>query len=71
VDWALTAKAQALGAQSKQFQIPSNVGAPISPLSPKLADIRLINYDSAKYGSSAERRRLLERWDREVGSLAR
>ena len=25
VDWALTAKAQALGAQAKQFQIPSNV----------------------------------------------
>ncbi len=71
VDWALTAKAQALGAQSKQFQIPSNVGAPISPLSPKLADIKLISYDSAKYGSSAERKRLLERWDREIGSLAR
>jgi iron(III) transport system substrate-binding protein len=71
VDWALTAKAQALGAQSKQFQIPSNVNAPISPLSPKIADIKLINYDFAKYGTSAERKRLLERWDREVGSQPR
>jgi iron(III) transport system substrate-binding protein len=71
VDWALTAKAQALGAQSKQFQIPSNVNAPISPLSPRIADIKLINYDFAKYGSSAERKRLLERWDREVGSIAK
>ncbi len=71
VDWALTAKAQALGAQSKQFQIPSNVNAAISPLSPKTADIKLINYDFAKYGSSAERKRLLERWDREVGSIAK
>jgi iron(III) transport system substrate-binding protein len=71
VDWALTAKAQALGAQSKQFQIPSNVNAPISPLSPKVADIKLINYDFAKYGSSAERKRLLERWDKEVGSIAK
>jgi len=71
VDWALTAKAQALGAQSKQFQIPSNVSAPISPLSPRIADIKLINYDFAKYGSSAERKRLLERWDREVGSIAK
>jgi len=71
VDWALTAKAQALGAQSKQFQIPSNVGAPISPLSPKLADIKLVNYDFAKYGTSAERKRLLERWDKEVGSIAK
>ena len=71
VDWALTPKAQALGAQAKQFQIPSNVNTPISPLSPKIADIKLINYDFAKYGSSAERKRLLERWDREVGSQPR
>jgi iron(III) transport system substrate-binding protein len=71
VDWALTAKAQALGAQSKQFQIPSNVNTPISPLSPKMADIKLINYDFAKYGTSAERKRLLERWDKEVGSIAK
>ena len=71
VDWALTAKAQALGAETKQFQIPSNVNAPISPLSPKLADIKLINYDFGKYGTSAERKRLLERWDKEVGSIAK
>ncbi len=71
VDWALTPKAQALGAQSKQFQIPSNVNSPVSPLSPKVAEIKLINYDFAKYGSAAERKRLLERWDREVASLPR
>ena len=71
VDWALTAKAQALGALAKQYQIPSNVLAPVSPLSPKIADIKLINYDFAKYGTSAERKRLLERWDREVGSIAK
>jgi iron(III) transport system substrate-binding protein len=71
VDWALTPQAQAIGAQAKQFQIPSNVNAPISPFSPKIAEIKLINYDFAKYGSSAERKRLLERWDREVGSLPR
>ncbi|MEP7207136.1 MAG: ABC transporter substrate-binding protein [Casimicrobiaceae bacterium] len=71
VDWALTPRAQQLGAQSKQFQIPSNVNTPVSPLSPKVAEIKLISYDFAKYGSSAERKRLLERWDREVGSIAR
>src|SRR5207244_5271423 len=69
--WALTPKAQALAAQAKQFQLPSNVSTAISPLSPKVADIKLINYDFAKYGSSAERKRLLERWDREVGSVAK
>jgi iron(III) transport system substrate-binding protein len=70
-DWALTPKAQALGAQSKQFQLPSNVAAPVSPLSPKIADIKLINYDFARYGTTAERKRLLERWDRDVGSQAK
>ena len=69
VDWALTAKAQALGAQNKQFQLPSkNVNAPVSPLAPKLTEVKLIDYDFARYGASAERKRLLERWDREVGS---
>lgn len=71
VDWALTPKAQALGAQNKQFQIPSNVNAPISPLAPKLSDVKLIDYDFARYGHAAERKRLLERWDREVGSQAK
>ena len=70
-DWALTPKAQALGAQAKQFQLPSNASAPVSPLSPRVADIKLINYDFAKYGTTAERKRLLERWDREVGSQAK
>ena len=70
-DWALTPRAQALAAQAKQFQLPSNTASPVSPLSPKVADIKLINYDFAKYGSSAERKRLLERWDREVGAQAK
>jgi ABC-type Fe3+ transport system substrate-binding protein len=29
---------------------------------------KLINYDFAKYGASAERQRLLEKWDKDVGS---
>jgi iron(III) transport system substrate-binding protein len=70
-DWALTPRAQALGAEAKQFQLPSNVATPVSPLSPKTADLKLISYDFAKYGTSAERKRLLERWDREVGSIAK
>ncbi len=71
VDWALTPEAQKLGQDNKQYQIPSNAGTPLLPLSPRIADIKLINYDFAKFGASAERRRLLERWDREVGSIAR
>lgn len=68
VDWALTAPAQKLGADSKQFQVPSNREAQLPREAPRFADIKLINYDFAKYGSSAERKRLLERWEREVNS---
>ena len=32
-------------------------------------EIKLINYDFAKYGSSAERKRLLTKWDKEVSTL--
>ena len=35
---------------------------------PKLAEIKLIDYDFAKYGSSDERKRLLSRWDKEIGA---
>jgi len=71
-DWALTAEAQRLGFDiGKQLQTPSNRAAPLPEGAPDLTVIRLIDYDFARYGRSAERRRLIERWDREIGALAR
>jgi iron(III) transport system substrate-binding protein len=71
-DWALTEPAQRLGFEvGGQLQTPSNRNAPLPPNAPDLSRIRLIEYDFAKYGRAAERRRLIERWDREVGSLPR
>ena len=49
--------------------MPSNKNAPIPPQAPKFTQIKLINYDFAKYGSSAERKRLLSKWDKEVKAL--
>ena len=68
-DWALTPEAQAIGAQAKAYQVPSNKAAPTPPQAPKLNEIKLINYDFAKYGSSAERQRLLAKWDKEISTL--
>ena len=68
-DWALTPEAQQLGAKAKQFQVPSNKTTPVPPEAPKFSEIKLIDYDQAKYGKSAERKRLISRWDNEVGSL--
>ena len=68
-DWALTADAQKLGAEAKSYQVPSNRSTPVPPQAPKLSDIKLINFDFAKYGSSEERKRLLSKWDNEVKNL--
>ena len=71
-DWALTEPAQRLGFEAGgQLQTPSNRGTPLPPNAPDLSSIKLVDYDFAKYGRAAERRRLIERWDREVGSLPR
>jgi iron(III) transport system substrate-binding protein len=67
-DWALTPEAQKLGAQANSYQNPSNKEAPIPEQAPKMADIKLIEYDFAKFGSSTERKRLLGRWDKEIGA---
>ncbi len=65
-DWALSADAQSLALQVKAYQVPSNTGAKTSPSAPDLSSIKLIDYDFKKYGSSAERKRLLKKWDDEV-----
>ena len=71
VDWALSPAAQKLGADARQFQLPSNRDTPIHPLMADLSKLKLIDYDFAKYGSAAERKRLISRWDREIGSQPR
>jgi iron(III) transport system substrate-binding protein len=70
-DWALTPEAQAIAVEAKSYQVPSNTASTVPPQSPKLADIKLIDYDFAKYGSSAERTRLLARWDAEIRNAPR
>jgi iron(III) transport system substrate-binding protein len=69
-DWALSPEAQSVGAAAKvSYQVPSNKNASAPPQAPKLSEIKLINYDFVKYGSTAERTRLLTKWDDEVSKL--
>ena len=65
-EWALTPGGQQFGLAAKQFQLPSNRAVPIDPRMINPAKIKLINYDYAKYGASAERRRLIAKWEKEV-----
>ena len=70
-EWALTAQAQQFGAAAKQFQLPSNKATPIDPHVPDFKKIKFIDYDYAKYGASAERKRLIAKWEKDVNSLPR
>jgi iron(III) transport system substrate-binding protein len=67
-DWALTPEAQRIGLDLKEFAIPTNRNVVLPPQVPNLADIKLISYDTAKFGSTAERKRLLARWEREINA---
>ena len=70
-DWALSPEAQAIGAQASSFQLPSNRAAPIPPQAPRFEDVRLIDYDFARWGDRDTRNALLQRWEREVRAAAR
>jgi iron(III) transport system substrate-binding protein len=70
-EWALTTSAQQLGVAAKQFQLPSNKNTPLDSRIPDFRKIKFISYDYAKYGKSTERKRLIDRWEREVNSLPR
>ncbi len=70
-EWALTPGGQQFGLAAKQFQLPSNTKVPKDPRMTDPAKIKLIDYDYAKYGASAERRRLIARWEKEVQNQGR
>ncbi len=68
-DWALQADTQSRSLEVNAFQVMSNKAAESSPMAPDLDTLKLIDYDFVKYGSSAERKRLLKKWDDEVSVL--
>ena len=63
-EWALTPQAQQFAAAAKSYQVPSNKNAPSDPRIIDLKKVKLVDYDYAKYGKAAERRRLILRWQR-------
>jgi iron(III) transport system substrate-binding protein len=68
VDFALSAAGQQIGLDVKEYAIPTHRGVALPPQVPKLTDIKVIDYDFAKYGASAERKRLLERWEKDINA---
>lgn len=70
-DFLMSAKGQAIGGQSGSLQSPANRSFKPDARIPSMDGVKLIKYDFEKYGKAAERRRLLERWTKEVESLPR
>ncbi|MGH6625343.1 MAG: ABC transporter substrate-binding protein [Burkholderiaceae bacterium] len=70
-DWLMSPAGQAIGAKADSLQVPANKSFKPDARIPLLDNVKLIKYDFEKYGKAAERRRLLERWTREVEALPR
>jgi iron(III) transport system substrate-binding protein len=70
-DWYLTPAAMDIGPKANQWHVPAHTGATPDPRIPDLSKVKLIDYDFAAYGESNRRRHILQRWEREIGSLPR
>ena len=70
-DWLMSPAGQSIGARADSLQVPANKTFKPDPRIPLLDNVRLIKYDFERYGKAAERKRLIERWQREVESLPR
>jgi len=70
-DWALTAEGQKIGLDVKEFAIPTNRSVALPAQVPNLSDVKVIDYDFAKYGASDTRKRLLDRWEKEVSNAVK
>ena len=70
-DFLMSPAGQALGGKADSLQYPANRMTRLDPRIPSMDNVRLVKYDFARYGASKERRRLIERWEKEVNALPR
>jgi iron(III) transport system substrate-binding protein len=70
-DWLMSPQGQALGATVDSLQVPANKTFKADTRIPSMDTVKLIKYDFEKYGRAAERKRLIDRWTKEVEALPR
>lgn len=70
-DWLMSPVGQQIGARANSLQVPANKTFAPDLRIPPVDKVRLIRYDFEKYGKAAERKRLIDRWTREVEALPR
>jgi len=66
-DWALTRGAQELANRTRNLILPANKAAEVRAEAARYTSAPTIDVDPAKFGAPAEKRRLLSRWQREIG----
>ena len=70
-DWLRSPAGLAIGAKAGSLQSPANRTFKPDARIPSMDGVKLIKYDFEKYGQAAERKRLIDRWTREVESQPR
>jgi len=70
-DWALGKSAMELANRTRNLIIPANARATLRAEAARLADARTLDVDPARFGDPELRKRLLARWQREIGDALR
>ena len=70
-DWALTKDAQELANRTRNLILPANKSAEIRAEAARYAGAARVDVDPARFGAPAEKRRLLARWQREIGDAVK
>ena len=70
-DWALGRAAMELANRTRNLIIPANAQAALRPEAARFADARTLDVDPARFGDPDVRKRLLARWQREIGDAPR
>ena len=70
-DWALSKPAMELANRTRNLIIPANAQAALRPEAAQFAGARTLDVDPARFGNPDERKRLLARWQRDIGDTLR
>ena len=70
-DWALTRTAQELANRTKNLLVPAHARAEIRAEAAVFANVKTLDVDPAKFGDPELRKRLLTRWQKEIGDSLR
>ena len=70
-DWALTKGAQEVANRTRNLILPANRTAEIRPEAARYANVPMVDVDPERFGVPAERKRLLGRWQKEIGDAVR